>query len=610
MTRRLLRGPLAAGLALALWVAPLPARLATFPVSEIRRGQVAEGVTRMDGGERVSFKAHILGVLDGVVGPKRQVILARLEGAGLEQTGVIAGMSGSPVYIDGRLVGAVAYSMGQFAKAPIAGITPIAEMTDATSAGATGAPRTVSALPLDTPLTAEALRDALLESMPGRSGVSVSSSALRGLGMEPSSSPILRPIATPLAMGGFSTPIGSWLAETLGAAGFAPVSSGAGDAAAPVADTGPLQPGDAVGVSLVSGDLSLGATGTVTSVEGTRVLAFGHPFFNLGPVQLPMTRAHVVTVIPSLLNSIKLAQLGEVVGVMDQDRATAIAGTLGVRPRTIPLSVAMRANGGVSRQFAFEVAEDQLFSPLIVFAAVANVLQSYQREVGVSTIRLKGSAQIGASALQIDNVFAGDSAVATAAASLAAPLAAVLRSDLGTPRIGRITLDVDTDERQRSTRLDRAWIAEPRPRAGDTVTLIAETRSFRSAPQVHRLQVPIPATATGPLQLQVIDGTTLAQLEGRRRSLEQARSVDELVQLLNQARRGDRWYVRLTRYAPGSVINGRDLPALPGSVMQVLGAAPGVVATTLDQDVLGEWELPADAVATGQRTIAITPLVP
>ena len=570
----------------------------------------------MDGGQRVSFKAHILGVLDGVIGPKRQVILARLEGAGLENTGVIAGMSGSPVYIDGRLVGAVAYSMGQFAKAPIAGITPIAEMADATAASATGAPRRVSAFPLDTVLTAEALRDAFLASMPGRDGVNVSPASVRGLGLDAVGSPVLRPIATPLSMSGFSTPVGAWLSDTFAAAGFSPVSGGggmgtAGAAAARAADAAdPLQPGDAVGVSLVSGDLSLGATGTVTSVDGTRVLAFGHPFFNLGPAQLPMTRAHVVAVIPSLLNSIKLAQLGEVMGVMDQDRATAIAGTLGTAPRTIPLTVAMRANGGTVRSFAFEVAEDQLFSPLIVFAAVANVLQSYQREVGVSTIRLKGTAEIGASTLRMDNVFGGDSAVVTASASLAAPLAAVLRSDLGTPRIGRITLDVDTDERQRSSRLDRAWIAEPRPRAGDTVTLLAETRSFRNAPQVHRLQVPIPATATGPLQLQVIDGSTLAQLEGRRRSLEQARSVDELVGLLNQARRGDRWYVRLTRQAQGSVVNGRDLPALPGSVMQVLGAAPGVVATTLDQDVLGEWELPADAVATGQRTIAITPIVP
>jgi hypothetical protein len=589
---------------------PLPARLATFPVSEIRRGQVGEGITRMDDGERVTFKAHILGVLDGVIGPKRQVILARLEGAGLEQTGVIAGMSGSPVYIDGRLVGAVAYSMGQFAKAPIAGITPIAEMSDATAGGSSDSPRTVAAFPLDTPLTPAALRDAFLAAFPGRAGVPVSSALLPSLGIDATSSPVLRPIATPMAMSGFSTPMGAWLADTFGAAGFVPASVGAGTAAGAPADTAPLAPGDAVGVSLARGDLSLGATGTVTSVEGTRVLAFGHPFFNIGPAQMPLTRAHVVTIIPSLLNSIKLAQLGEVLGVMDQDRATAIGGTLGVKPRTIPVSVSLQANGGTSRTFNFDVAEDQLFSPLIVFASVANVLQSYQREVGVSTIRVKGTADIGKAVLKLDDVFGGDSAVIAASASLAAPLAAVLRSDLGTPQIGRIALQFDTDERQRSTRLDRAWIAEPRPRAGDTVTLMVETRSFRSAPRLHRLPVPIPTTATGPLQVQVIDGSSLAQLEGRRRSLEQARSVEELVKLLNAARRGDRWYVRLTRPAAGSVVNGRDLPALPGTVINVLGASPGVVSTSLDQEVLGEWELPADAVATGQRTIALTPLVP
>jgi hypothetical protein len=223
---RLRRSGLAVALAVLLCVAPVPARLATFPVSEIRRGQVAEGITRLEGSEPVRFKAHILGVLDGVVGPRRQVILARLEGAGLEQTGVIAGMSGSPVYIDGRLVGAVAYSMGQFPKAPIAGITPIAEMQDATSMPAAGL-RAVAAWPLDTPLTPDALRTAFLASMPGRDGIAVPVSALPGLDLDAGSRPLLRPIATPLSMSGFTSGIGGWLADTLGQAGFAPVSAGA-----------------------------------------------------------------------------------------------------------------------------------------------------------------------------------------------------------------------------------------------------------------------------------------------------------------------------------------------------------------------------------------------
>ncbi|MGI8672965.1 MAG: SpoIVB peptidase S55 domain-containing protein, partial [Luteitalea sp.] len=517
---------LTASLALALCVAPLPAITATFPVAEIRRGQVGEGVTRMDGGTRVTFKVHVLGVLDGVIGPKRQVILARLEGAGLEDTGVIAGMSGSPVYIDGRLVGAVAYSMGQFSKQPIAGITRIAEMLDATAPVASEAPRTASVLPLDTPLTADALMAAFVSSLPGRAPVAVPGRALVGLGLAQASDamPMLRPIATPLTMAGFGPDMSRWIGDAFAGAGFLPVSAGAGatrrDSGATSASTAPLAPGDAVGVSLVRGDLSLGATGTVTSVEGTRVLAFGHPFFNLGPSHFPLTRADVVAVIPSLLNSVKLATMGEVLGVMTQDRATAIGGTLGATPRVIPLTVAMQANGAPERTFSFEIAEDQMFTPLLVFASVANVLQSYQRELGVSTIRLQGTANIGAATLRLNDVLTGDNALISASASLAAPLGAVLRSDLGRPRIDRIALSVQTDERQRSSRLDRAWVTDPRPRAGDTVILTVETRSFRNAPQRHEVKVPIPTYATGPLQLQVIDGSTLAALEGRRRSVE------------------------------------------------------------------------------------------
>lgn len=607
----------AACVALLLCVVPLPARSSLFPVAELQRGQVGEGVTRMEGGERVSFRAHILGVLDGVIGPKRQVILARLEGAGLEDTGVIAGMSGSPVYIDGRLVGAIAYSIGMFPKVPIAGITPIAEMLDAAAVGSTDAPRTVSTLPLDTPLTSEALLTAFRSSLARWGGAPVHVSTLAGLGVDSgASAPMLRPIATPLTMAGVGGEMAQWVGEAFAGAGFVPVSGGAlpagRQASGPLGERSlptDLAPGDAVGVRLVGGDLSLGATGTVTSVDGSRVLAFGHPFFNLGPVHLPMTRADVVAVVPSLLYSVKLASLGEVLGVMDQDRATAIGGTLGGHARTIPLSVSMQANGGAARTFSFEVAEDQLLTPLLTFVSVANVLQSYQRELGVSTIRLTGSARVGEATLRLDDVFTGDRAVFTAAASLAAPLSAVLRSDLGRPQIGPITLTMQTDERQRTTRLDQVWLANPRARAGETVSLQVRTRSFREAPQTHHVSIPIPAHASGPLQVQIIDGATLAALEGRRRSIEQARSVEELVSLLNDARRGDRWYVRLTRPAAGTVVSGRDLPALPGTVLTVLNGASSP-STTLDQDVLGEWEIPADAVATGQRTLTLTPLVP
>lgn len=617
---RSLSTPLRLGLAALCCAAAtltLSGRAAHMPVSDVRPGMVGEGVTRLEGGRRVTFKAHLLGVLDNVIGPQRQVVLARLEGANLEHTGVIAGMSGSPVYVDGRLLGAVAYSMGQFPKEPIAGITPIAEMLDATAATATSNTRTVAALPFDMALDREAL---LAEWQRTLRVARVIRAEARGplpgfetrvAGLE------LVPIATPLTLSGFTSAATALVDDVFGPAGFAPVSGQAVVAGAPTRGAGaagnddeaPLAPGDAVGVSLVGGDLALGATGTVTYVDGPRVLAFGHPFFSLGPTRMPLTRAEVVTVVPSLLNSIKLASIGAVIGTMNQDRATAIGGTLGPAPRTIPLRITHASGGGTPRTFTLSVAEDQLFTPLLVYVSAANVLQSYQRELGAATIRVDGRARIGTATLSFDDVYTGDSALINASASLAAPLSAVLRSDLGTPSIDGIDVTFTTEEQARSSRLGQVWLSDPRPRAGDTVSLHVETRTFRSDAATRTLAIPIPSHAAGtPLRLQVIDGGTLAQQEGRRRTLEQARSIGELVDLLNGSRRGDRWYVRLVRAARGTVVGGRDMPALPGTVLTVLDGAPA--SASLDVDVLGEWELPADAVATGQRSLAFTPTVP
>jgi hypothetical protein len=609
----LLRFSLLLFLAAAVTVIPVAGDPAHYPVGDLRPGMVGEGVTRLEGGTRVTFKAHVLGVLDNVIGPRRQVILARLEGAGLEHTGVIAGMSGSPVYVDGRLLGAVAYSMGQFSKEPIAGITPIGEMLDATAPGATSAPRTVAALPLDTPLTHEALAASLQDTLRVMPGFRTSAAQASRLGLPGAGAGgiDLVPIATPLTVSGFGAEAFQWIGDIFGPAGFAPVSGQASSSASSVARMAerPLEPGDAVGVSLVRGDLTLGATGTVTYVDGPRVLAFGHPFFNLGPTRMPMTQADVITVVPSLLTSIKLAAFGPVLGVVDQDRATAIAGTLGSGPRTVPVRLSLNTNGAGARTFAFEVAEDQLFTPVLVFVSVANVLQSYQRELGASTIQVAGEARIGDAVLRFDDVHTGDSALISASASLAAPLSAILRSDLGTASIDGIDLTVHTEERSRTSRLEDVWLSNPRPRAGTSVNVHVKTRTFRAEPVVHRLSVPVPASSRGPLQIQVIDGGTLAQQEGRRRTLEQARSIPELVTLLNASRRADRWYVRLVRPARGTVVGGRDMPALPGTVLAVLDGTPGA-QTALDVEVLGEWEVAADAVATGRRTLNVTTVIP
>ncbi len=292
------------------------------------------GRTVFSGDTVEEFKVHILGVLRNVNGPQRNMVLARLEGGPLADTGVIAGMSGSPVYIDGRLLGAIAYSVGQFPKEPIAGITPIAEMIESAGPQVRRAPLDKKAR-IDLPLTQEkvfaALRAAFSSlrrpfaddpadvSVLGLGGLDTPRAAELGV--------LLRPIATPLSLGGFSGAVRDALADTFRDSGFLPMPSGAPalQGAAPALAASPLKPGDPVGVNLVTGDYMMGATGTVTEVDGNQVYAFGHPFYNLGTTQFPMTRAYVYSILPSLESSMKIAMTGDTIGTFRQDRATAIS---------------------------------------------------------------------------------------------------------------------------------------------------------------------------------------------------------------------------------------------------------------------------------------------
>src|SRR3954469_25447944 len=343
---------------------------ATMNVDEIRPGMVAIGRTVFEGTRVEEFKVNILGVLENVIGTNRNLILARLDGGPLANTGVIAGMSGSPVYIDGRLIGAVSYALGSFSKEPIAGITPIAEMTEATSAMTARAPgaRVKVEFPLSRDGLIAAFRKALNWNRPFAERADdaqlVGSGAVAGVGGREIAT-MLRPIATPLTMAGFEPDVAAILGAAFQEQGFIPMAGGAGTRAGEMPFDGPLKPGDAIGVTFVSGDLELGATGTVTHIDGDRVYAFGHPMYNLGPTQFPMTRAYVYTLLPSLFSSSKLSSTGDVIGTFTQDRPTAIAGRLGAAPRLLPVTLTLDAERGGSRTFKFNVVRDQLFTPLM-----------------------------------------------------------------------------------------------------------------------------------------------------------------------------------------------------------------------------------------------------
>ncbi len=588
---------------------------ALMAATDLRPGMVGIGRTVFEGTRVEEFRVHIIGVLQNLLGPNRNLILARLEGGPLADTGVIAGMSGSPVYVDGRLIGAISYALGSFSKEPIAGITPIDEMTEAT---AFDAPRPAAArvrleLPLQPDTLVTAFRRALNWNRPfaARTGDSRLLGVTSVAGLDGGElGTLLRPIATPLVMAGFEPDLADLLGSAFRDQGFVPMAGGpVGPGPGEMPYEGPLKPGDAIGVELVNGDLLLGGTGTVTHIDGDRVYAFGHPLYNLGPTEFPMTRAYVYTVLPSLASSMKLSTTGEVVGTFLQDRATAIAGRLGPGPQMIPVTLTLKSDRDASRTFHFGVVKDQLFTPLMTYTAILNTLGSYERQMGAATYEVTGSASLRShEAITFDNLFSGDSASVGAAAYIVGPITFLMDNEFEPVDVEGVNVTITASEEPRSATLERVWLDDPRPRPGRVVPLKLLLRTYRGEDEVRTLPIEIPANASGTLSLVVADGARLAQSEQREtRAPQQSRDVAQTIRALNRGRRNDTLYVKLVGAEAGAVVGGELLPALPPSVLAVLesdrhsGSFNPLYSTTL-----GEWQLATGHAVSGSRTLTIT----
>ncbi len=589
-----------------------------MPVEEIRPGMIGVGRTVFEGAELKEFKAEIIGVLRNVQGPKRDLILARLSGADLAESGVAQGMSGSPVYIGGRLIGAVSYSIGSFPKEPIAGITPIAEMKDATPLP----PRRAAAQGrLDLPVTPEGLSAALAAVSARIAPFARRPADVQAIGLPAVEGAhlgaMLRPIATPLLMGGFEPDTVALISGAFRGAGFTPVVTGSGSAQNPPA-LGPLREGDAIGVALASGDVEMGATGTVTHIDGDSVYAFGHPMYNLGPTEFPLTRAYVHTILPSMMTSFKISSMGETIGTMRQDRATAIAGTLGKGPAMVPITVTLQRSADILtpgaaqdtsvRTFKYSVVNDQMFTPLIAYVGLFNTLSAYERQFGAASFAIKSRARLkGHADLTLEDVYTGDSAMVGASTSIAGPLTMLLGNDLEPVSIEGMEISITASEVPKSVSIERVWLDDIRPRAGRTTALKILTRSYRGEEKISTVAIDIPANAANRLSILVTDGRQLNAIEQRdvRRSLD-PQSVAQLVKLLNETRRNNRIYVRLMSGTPGAVVNGEAMSSLPPSVLAVLeGDRNSGSFTPMRSATLGEWELPVDSAVSGSRLLTI-----
>jgi hypothetical protein len=360
-------------------------------------------------------------------------------------------------------------------------------------------------------------------------------------------------------------------------------------------------------MSLIRGDMEMGATGTVTHVDGDRVYAFGHPFMNLGPTEMAMTEAHILTYLPSLDTSMKISSMGQVIGTMGQDRATAVGGVLGLRPEELEVRLTLAPERGPERDFTFHVLQDPQLTSLFAYVAVFNTLVAYERQTGDLTIGATGVLSFGDDGeVELDNFFSGPSAVGLAAGALTNAIGAASTNTYKAVRPERLDLRLEISERRETTTIERAWLDTTRPAAGGTHTLHVLLRDYQGVAETISLPLTMPGRPQEDLTILVSDAATLAAREQRDLKPGRPTSWPSLLDRLNSQLRNDRVYVRLIASGTGTVVGGETLPALPPSVRSVLEADSTVSSSPVTHTVIGAWERRLDRAVLGSRELTIT----
>lgn len=554
-------------LALLAALAPAASLAAEImPVSEIRKGMTGYGVTVFEGIGLERFEVEILGLLPKM-GPGQDLILARVDSEVLERSGVIAGMSGSPIFIDGKLIGALAYSW-QFAKEPIAGITPIEEMLRLARIGPAGA----GALPASSPFARADLARLLVDPTAadlepmfasiGRAGTSTNGAL---------------PIATPISFGNFAPETIEKFGRIFEAGGFLPVpagTAGGGSAAASVGGARPFAPGDSIGAVLLQGDFSVAATGTVTHVDGDRIWAFGHPFLDMGEIDFPMAKSEVVTIFPSLARSFKFANSGEVVGAFRQDRSAGIMGVVGAVAETIPLELTLEGSRG-TETYRVQLAKHPMLSPLLLAMVADSVVAVAQRAAGERTVMLDFEIDVEgvAEPIRLRDGWAGAEARQSIPIYLAVISGYLLSNEFTDAPIRSIKLRLHHDDTLRVAQLAQASIDPPADgeiNPGDTLRVRALLKPYRGEPFTEIFEVRVPESARPGAAYLFVGGGRVANRLDFSLVPPDPRSLSQAVQVIERLRSSTDLTVALYGESQGAVSAGVYHPKLPPSMQAVI----------------------------------------
>ena len=563
----------------------------TIAVSQIHEGMRGVAYTVFQGTKPEPMEVEVLGILKNANGPKGDVILVRLGGAKAEYTGVVAGMSGSPVYFNGKLAGAVAFRIGEFSKEPIAGVTPISEMLEISALDST---------PTNVPVQVRSVPSFAAKT----SGPGSPTNATQGFAN------YLKPIDTPLVFSGFTEDSVQKFAPQFASQGVVPVMGvgSASDAKQP----DPLEPGSAVSAVLVRGDMNIAATCTVTYIDAAHLLACGHPLLQFGMIDLPMTKAEVLATLPSPLNAFKIVNATETVGTFVQDRHTGILGEFGKKPEMIPVTLTIHG-GTAPKVFHYEVLNNARLSPVAISTTVYNALHGVNEYGDETTYAMKGDISVeGFPVVKLQDMFSSadgmQPAAMLAAGSVGERFGRIYDNPYSTPEIKGLQLDFEVTNERRWARLESARTDLSEARPGDEITVEILLRPYRGEAVIEHVPVRIPLSVSkgSTLHILVSDGEMLDRLSHGPSSAQKL-DLASTIGVLNKQHVNNRMYVSVLDEAPEAMVADKVMPALPLSVMNVMDGMRG----TQDMTVLGESSVsetataPLDFVVSGAQLISI-----
>jgi hypothetical protein len=582
---------------------PLPE---IMPLSQVKPGMKGIAYTIFAGDTVEPIDLVVIGILPNLLGPKQDIILVELKGAKAEHSGVVAGMSGSPVYIDGKLVGALSLKFGSFVKEPLGGVTPIEQMLEVRPE-----PMKASA-PMPGPDGTADASDSIEQSVaeiPALKQYPVPSEWTQRAGI--GNGAAMMQIETPLIFSGVKPEVFNHFANQLAAYGMVAAPGGT---TAPQSDDANIKAGDMVGMVLVNGDLSLAASCTITLITGDRVYVCGHPLFGVGSVEMPMARGRVLATLSSSQDSTKIVNAGGVIGTIVEDRTTAVMGRMGAGPKMIPMELTL-ATPGRERKFHFGLMNNPKLTPLLIGITTMNGLIGNPMYGEGNTLRLTGEIQIaGHSPVTIENLYSPTDAFVPDGAQITATVQNIFFRIFSNPyeaaKIDRVSLRVESTPERRSAMIESAWAEKNEVQPGDELSIKVLLRPYRGAPFIQEVPIRIPPQAARgtTLRIQVSDSDTLNRAsrvftfgpQGRLSGLEQ------LITLLNRERRNNRVYVTLLQPTPTLLVEDKELPNAPASQVNILDQRRSAGnSLLLRESMAGEWSAPLNRVVIGLYSLTV-----